>query len=277
VIARTRLATFLAPLALAALTLAAPVGAQSMAPTDGPPLEDTTWQVTAVAGAADPAAVAGMHADLLLSGGSASGNGGCNRFTTSYVLDGDQLTFQVPASTKMACDDASMAFESVYLGALPQTASYTISGTTLELLDQAGASVVTLTAGSGPGASGVPSSVVGDWTVTQLNNGNQGVETVPETPVLTVTFAADGSVAGFGGCNQFGGPYVLGGDTIGIGPLNSTMMACGDPADTLERQLLAALQASTAWSLQGDQLELRDDSGALQVGLVAGAPAPAAS
>ena len=117
----------------------------------------------------------------------------------------------------------------------------------------------------------------GTWTVTQVNNGTQGVVTVPAEPVLTVEFLPDGSVQGFGGCNSFGGPYVAAEDTIGIGPLNSTRMACGDPIDTTELQLTTALQAATVWSLRGDTLELRDDSGALQVGLVAGAPSPAAS
>ena len=114
---------------------------------------------------------------------------------------------------------------------------------------------------------------MGTWTVTGINNGAEAVVSVPAEPVLTVTFGADGSVVGFGGCNQFGGPYISGADTIGIGPLHATMMACGDPADTTEQQLMAALEASTVWSLRGDQLELRDDGGALQVSLVAGAPA----
>jgi heat shock protein HslJ len=112
---------------------------------------------------------------------------------------------------------------------------------------------------------------VGTWTVTGVNNGAEAVVSVPEDPALTVTFGADGSVAGFGGCNQFGGPYTSEGDTLAIGPLNSTMMACGDEVDATERQLLAALEASTVSSLRGDQLELRDDSGALQVSLVAAA------
>ena len=43
-------------------------------------------------------------------------------------------------------------------------------------------------------------------------------------------------------------------------------MACGDPTDTTELQLTTALQATTVWSVRGDTLELRDDSGALQVG-----------
>lgn len=208
-----------------------------------------------------------MGADLILADGTASGFGGCNQFTTSYTLSGSALSFAVPASTAMACGDPAMAFESVYLGALPTVASYTITDDTLELLDGSGTMALTYTA-----ASTSESALVGTWIVTGINNGAEAVVSVPAEPVLTVTFGADGSVVGFGGCNQFGGPYISGGDTIGIGPLHATMMACGDPLDTTEQQLMTALQAATAWSLRGDQLELRDDGGALQVSLVAGAP-----
>jgi heat shock protein HslJ len=235
---------------------------------ESPALEGTTWQLTALAGAADAAAVPTMGANLVLAGGTASGFGGCNQFTTSYTLDGSALGFEVPASTMMACDEATMAFESVYLGALPTVASYTITGDTLELLDGTGTMALTYTA-----APTTATGLLGTWTVTGVNNGQEAVVSVPDGLVLTVTFADDGSVAGFGGCNQFGGPYISGTDTIGIGPLHATMMSCGDETDGVERQLMAALEASTVWSVRGDQLELRDDGGALQVSLVLGAPA----
>lgn len=254
-------------------------GGPSLAQSDAPPgagtpLEGTTWLLTAVAGAAGQSAVPAMGADLVLSAGQASGFGGCNQFMASYTLDGSALSFGQPASTKMACDDAKMSFESVYLGALPTVASYAITGDTLDLVDGSGTPALTYTATPAPGA---PTGLVGTWVVTSLNNGSEAVVTVPEGLVLTVAFGSDGSVAGFGGCNQFGGPYVSGGDTIGIGPLNATMMACGDPADTTEQQLMQALGASTAWSLRGTTLELRDDGGALQVELVAAAPSPSSS
>jgi heat shock protein HslJ len=241
--------------------------AQSAAPTGGPALEGTTWMLTALAGSADESAVPAMNADLILAGGTASGFGGCNQFTTSYTLAGTSLSFGVPASTMMACADPAMAFESVYLGALPTVASYAITGDTLELLDGSGS--VALTYAAAPAGT---NALVGTWTVNGINNGAEAVVSVPADPVLTVTFGADGSVVGFGGCNQFGGPYISGSDTIGIGPLHATMMACGDPLDTTEQQLMTALQASTVWSVRGGTLELRDDSGALQVELLASAP-----
>lgn len=276
VLARARSVVVLGSLVLAALPLGTAALAQSTPPDGGTPaLEGTNWQLTALAGAADASAVPAMGANLVLQGGSASGFGGCNQFNGSYTLDGQDITFGPIASTKMACDDAKMSFESVYLGAIPTVASYAIADDTLTLLDGSGAPALTY-ASAGVSASAVPGTsdaIVGVWTVTQLNNGNQGVTTVAADPALAVTFGADGSVAGFGGCNQFGGPFQVAGDSIAIGPLNSTRMACGDPTDTTEQQLLAALQASTVWLVRDGTLELRDDSGALQASLGAGAPA----
>jgi heat shock protein HslJ len=267
-------------LVLAALLPATAAMAQSMAPSGGSPaLEGTNWQLTNVAGAADGSAIPSMKADLVLQGDTASGFGGCNHFTTTYTLDGSALSFGEPTSTMMACDEALMSFESVYLGALPTVAGYQITGDTLELLNGTGSAALTYSAGPGGSAPGAETALVGAWTATGINNGAEAVVSVPEDPALTAVFAADGSVSGFGGCNQYGGPYVAAGDTIGIGPLHQTMMACGDPADTTEQQFLAALTAATVWSLRGGTLELRDDSGALQVSLVAAAPvsSPSAS
>jgi heat shock protein HslJ len=43
------------------------------------------------------------------------------------------------------------------------------------------------------------------------------------------------------------------------------MKACGDPADSFERQLLTALGNSTKWDVTSGTLDLRDASGAQQV------------
>ena len=84
----------------------------------------------------------------------------------------------------------------------------------------------------------------------------------------SIAFHADGTLDGFGGCNQFGGGYSVDGSAIAIGPLHSTLMSCSEEIDTQEVQLLTALDAATTWTVSGNQLELRDDSGALQVSAV---------
>jgi heat shock protein HslJ len=74
---------------------------------------------------------------------------------------------------------------------------------------------------------------------------------------VTVTFQ-DGSVGGSGGCNAYGGSYRVKGDTIMVGALASTEMACLEPTGAMEQEaaFLAALGAARMYRLTDDSLEL---------------------
>jgi heat shock protein HslJ len=55
---------------------------------------------------------------LRLAAGQAAGSSGCNSFTASYRLSGDELDFGPIASTRMACETQVMEQESRYLAIL---------------------------------------------------------------------------------------------------------------------------------------------------------------
>ena len=59
------------------------------------------------------------------------------------------------------------------------------------------------------------------------------------------------------------------GDTLEIGPLATTRKACAEDVNAQETAYLAALEASTTFTIRGTTLELRDDDGALQVSYAA--------
>lgn len=66
--------------------------------------------------------------------------------------------------------------------------------------------------------------------------------------------------AGFSGCNQYGGPYRLGGATpnggpLSFGPLAGTLMACPEGGE-LERAYLDALGTVDGFRIAGDSLTL---------------------
>jgi heat shock protein HslJ len=79
-----------------------------------------------------------------------------------------------------------------------------------------------------------------------------------------ITFAADGSVTGHAGCNRFFGSYTVGGsdadglDSLALGPLAATKMACGEPAGVMqqEQRLLQALQGARRWLATEDLLRI---------------------
>ena len=79
----------------------------------------------------------------------------------------------------------------------------------------------------------------------------------------TLRFDADTArVGGFSGCNQFGGPYTINGDSLRFGSLAGTMMACSEGMQ-LESKLLAALQATRRYELSTTQLKLLGGSGTI--------------
>lgn len=219
-------------------------------------LASTEWLLSTIDGAP---VVSGTNATLGFGLAQASGFSGCNQFSTSYMTDGSRgLVFGDIAATRMACDPAVNAFETKYYASLGKVARYALAGGNLTLLDRVNAAVLTF----GPAA---PATVEGPWLVTAVNNGQAAVTSVPAGVSGAMSFLADGSIEGFGGCNDFSGAYTVKGDSITVGPLMATRKACGEPADTFELQFLTALQNSTKWSVSADKLDLRDDSGAQQV------------
>ena len=76
---------------------------------------------------------------LQLDSGVASGDGGCNGFTGTYVLEGESLTLSDEfARTLAACPEDEMIVENAYLTALPMVATWAIMEGALQLSDAAG-------------------------------------------------------------------------------------------------------------------------------------------
>ena len=119
----------------------------------------------------------------------------------------------------------------------------------IALLLLAGLVVAGCGSGSGSGSStdhleGVP------WTLAS----GAGID-IPKNVSLSATFDA-GRVSGSGGCNRYTGSYTVDGEKLDISGVASTQMACAPPLDAVERAYLAALDAVTAWTVDGDQLVL---------------------
>lgn len=239
------------------VSMAGVASAQSPAPgAEAPTLAGTNWMLvsTGVDGAPVPD---GVTVTLEIEDVLAGGSGGCNRYIAPVTSMDPDLTFGEIATTMMACPEPQMSFEQQYLTTLAAVTDYSITDQTLSLADASGATLLTFQAGAA-------ATIEGAWVVTGYNNGNEGVETPPEDLVLTADFAPDGTVSGFGGCNTFNGGYSYTEDTIAIGPLMQTMMACEEPANSIEQQYTAALQNATSWSISNGALELRNGE-ALQV------------
>ncbi|MFV1857991.1 MAG: META domain-containing protein, partial [Anaerolineales bacterium] len=82
----------------------------------------------------------------------------------------------------------------------------------------------------------------------------------------------NGELSGTSGCNRFFGPYEVDGNSISIGPLGATLMACPEPLMEQEFGFTSSLQSATTYEISGDTLTLSDAEGEVVVTFVEGEP-----
>ena len=111
-------------------------------------LAGTSWRVTGVNqnGGVQTSALTEKLTAEFGADGALTGNGGCNNFNGTYVVDGSAITISDVASTMMGCEQDVMDQEQEYLAALQRATTFTRSGDTLELRDGTGALQVSLRA-----------------------------------------------------------------------------------------------------------------------------------
>ena len=109
----------------------------------------------------------------------------------------------------------------------------------------ASAAASVASAGASPGAAG-PQLVGTAWVLGDLPG-----QILPEARP-TIAFSGDGTVSGFGGCNDISGAYTVDGSKLTFGPLALTRKACADPVNTIEQAYLAALQATQTYEITSD-------------------------
>jgi heat shock protein HslJ len=96
------------------------------------------------------------------------------------------------------------------------------------------------------------------WRLTGLRG--QALPAGPSRNAITVNFEA-GHVHGFSGCNQFIGSYTLEGDRLVLGMLGGTMMACPDPAMSIEGLFLRSFSGTLNVTVAANNLTLTPESG----------------
>jgi polar amino acid transport system substrate-binding protein len=103
------------------------------------PLAGTRWQVTSLSDPATGSSGAVLPGSTLTMAfdrnGKANGSSGCNTFSTSYLLYGQELVMTPPTGTSMLCStpEGIMEQEATFLTLLSAVSSYTIEGKSLYL------------------------------------------------------------------------------------------------------------------------------------------------
>jgi len=217
-------------------------------------LEGATWRLKELTGV-QSAALAKLDRPVALrfDSGRLSGFAGCNNFSGSYTLDGDQLKVGPVASTQMACPEPGSSIETAFHKALSGTLRYTVDGDHLSATTASG-DTLRFQRAPAPQLAGV------NWKVTSFNNNRHAVVGVLGESSLTLSFK-DGQVSGSAGCNNFHGKYATEGIKLQLGPLATTRRACDEPLMTQEREFLAALASAVTWSIDGNVLDMHRADG----------------
>jgi heat shock protein HslJ len=90
-----------------------------------------------------------------------------------------------------------------------------------------------------------------------------GATTAPALRAPRLQFMSLSQVGGNAGCNGFGGPVVIKGDMLQLGPLASTRKMCAGPEMAVERQFLASVEKVRKARLVEGHLELLDTADGL--------------
>jgi heat shock protein HslJ len=120
--------------------------------------------------------------------------------------------------------------------------------------------LITLTillAGCGPSPADGPSLAGTEWVLVALE-GNPPLEGAAPS----AAFSAD-QIEGSTGCNHYSGTVAVSGSDIAIGDVAHTEMACLDPEGAMDQEqaFLAALTSAASYRMNGEQLELLDETG----------------
>ncbi|MEP7290959.1 MAG: META domain-containing protein [Chloroflexota bacterium] len=124
-----------------------------------------------------------------------------------------------------------------------------------------------------PGASPTltPTAITGDasmgglagvaWTLTSYGDPANPTPTLGD-PAVTITFS-QGGVSGNAGCNSFSGEFQFENNTLTVGPLLRTMMACQQPIQAQEDAFVNALATASTFQISGSQLQINYAEGVL--------------
>jgi heat shock protein HslJ len=201
---------------------------------------------------------------LTLMEGQAQGKAACNTYSGGYRVGSDgSLSFDAFAVTMMACDQPLMELESAYLDALSRVTNFSaLYGMKL----RGDGVVLTFWPGDSPPESlplvGTP------WKLTTIAQGGAVSSVVADTQVTLALHQADSTVAGSAGCNNYSGTYTEGeGGALSFSALATTRMMCAEDVMAQETAFLTAMEQVASYQIEGTQLRLLDDGGAMLLGV----------
>jgi heat shock protein HslJ len=217
------------------------------APDKPPPPVGADWDLFELAGRPP---LEGTLITIAFSQAEVTGSAGCNHYFGRYSLDGSALSISQVGQTGMWCQ-GRMEQEQQFLQLLTAARSLKVEHDQLTI-ETAGGALRFRPAGQ----AALEQTA---WTLSGLAEGDAVVSTWLDSEI-TARFEA-GRLSGSAGCNTYTADYRVAGETLTLGALVQTKMACGSERDQRESAFLAAMQRVTSLSIRRSTLTLLDSAG----------------
>lgn len=187
----------------------------------------------------------------IFADGRLAGSTGCNRYSTSYAVDGDALELEQLVSTKIACIEPAGAVEQAFLAAMERVSHWRVTGEELVLRD-----------GDEEVLRFLPANPLGTWKATSFLHPGAVKSPLAGTEI-TAVFAMDGALSGSAGCNRYTATWTA--SPMTITEVAATEMACSQPEGVMEqeRAYLDALPKAASYSVEGSTLTLLTKEGTI--------------
>lgn len=195
---------------------------------------------------------------LTIEDGRISARANCNTLMGTATWDDGTLSTDGMASTQMGCPDDAAAQDAWLIelfesepGFETEGDGFTLTGDSGSLTFQPRSAVHPDVALQGTG-----------WTLTAIGTGGEdgAVSSVP-MGVKSTFYLEDGKLRLRPGCNTGRSMVELTDDQIFIQAIALTRMACEGDAGEVENQVLAVLDGTVDYDIDGDQLTLTGESG----------------
>jgi len=230
-------------LALVATACSFPVGPSASAAS----IDGHTYLSTDLLGAT---LVPGTQVRLTFTNGSLSASGGCNIMGGTYSIDGDRLQTSQMFMTEMACDDARQR-QDEWLARFLGSVTFTLDGDTLTLTD----GTVRLTLLDKEVATPDQPLEGTSWVLDGVMSG-EAISSVPAGVTAAIQIA-DGRIGVNAGCNTGGGTIEVTAETLTLGPIGLTKMACEPGAMAVETAVTTVLSGVVNYTIDADVLTIR--------------------
>lgn len=220
-------------------------------------LAETQWRLVVLNG---ENILETINVDLTLSPddknseGTVFGSTGCNRYSGTYSLEGDQLTINILAVTARMCDE-SMETEDAFLAALQDELTFQIQYNRLILTSE----------NNGLLFLGKRPSLAGNWHLLRMGTPESPVDITYEQSILTnfmiEEMAATGMISGTTPCREYTAGFFIDQDFVTFGtPELINLNQCDDMTE-IETKFFEALENAAQYKFSKGNLILLDAEG----------------